>query len=72
MKSHELAKKLLEGENVEVLIPIAYRFIYGSNYENIEEVIMREDATDKPEKYLFLEGKSKTDIPKIDPKYIIK
>ncbi len=72
MTSHELAHKLLDQEDLEVGIPVAYKFTYGYNYEPITNIVIIRDAMlENSKEHLFLEGDSKINVPVIDPKFLL-
>jgi len=72
MKAHELAHKLLKGKNIDVNIPIAYKFTYGYNYEPVLNLtIMRDAMLEESQEHLFLEGDSKINVPVINLKYLL-
>lgn len=72
MTSHELAHKLLKGKDLEVGIPVAYKFTYGYNYEPITNiVIMRDAMLEDSQEHLFLEGDSKINVPVINSEYLL-
>ena len=72
MTSHELAHKLLENKDLEIGIPVAYKFTYGYNYEPITSIVIRRDAMlENSQEHLFLEGDSKINVPIIEPKHLL-
>jgi len=72
MTSHELAHRLLKEEDIDICIPVAYKFKFGYNYEPITNLnIMRDAMLEQSKEHLFLEGDSKINVPVINPAHLL-